>query len=74
MQRIENFSTYVPMLFINSHEKGVRTQALVFENMFNVTNADELSEKQKQIAKARIIDILKQNSIANMLRIFKECS
>ena len=42
--------------------------------MFNVTNADELSAKQKQMAKARIIDILKQNSIANMLRIFKECS
>lgn len=74
MQRIENFATYVPMLFINSHEKGVRTQALIFENMFNVTNADELSEKQKQIAKDRIIDILKQNSIANMLRIFKECA
>ena len=74
MQRIENFATYVPMLFINSHEKGVRTQALIFENMFNVTNADELSTKQKQMAKARIIDILKQDSIANMLRIFKGCS
>ena len=74
MQRIENFATYVPMLFINSHEKRVRTQALIFENMFYVTSADELSIKQKQIAKAKIIDILKQNSIANMLRIFKECS
>jgi hypothetical protein len=68
-QRIKNFMVYSPMLFIDAHNKSVKTRSLVFEDIYG----DNPSEANLAEAEQMIYKMLQQYSITGKLRIFKDC-
>lgn len=68
-QRIKNFMIYSPMLFIDTHNKSVKTRSLVFEDIYG----DNPSEANLIEAEQMIYKMLQQYSITGKLKIFKDC-
>ena len=68
-QRIKNFMVYSPMLFIDTHNKSVKTRSLVFEDIYG----DNPSQADLADAEQMIYKMLQQYSITGKLRIFKDC-